>query len=159
MKGEDLPADDHIVRYIKPSMILKDGSVDALDFRLRQSRPDETGLSVNWLEAFSGSKAHKLSEVRRLFRLDVRPNGRFAELNVGKILSIVSEELDTLRIVHDPLDAEYGFEADPSHAEIIGLPPAESDQAALVSDLIAEECIIDLHPAIEGHGDQEPRGR
>ncbi len=151
MKGNDLPADDHVVRYVKPSMILEDGVVDGSDFRVRAVRPDETGLSVNWLEAFPGKKEHRLNEVRRLFRLRVRPNGRFAELNVDTILQAVSEELDTLRIVHDPLEAEDGFEADPSHAEITGLPPGDSDQAALVGDLIAE-CIVAMHPAIYGSG-------
>ena len=45
MKQEDLPAGDQIVRYVKPSMILEDGTADGSDFRLRSARPDETGLS------------------------------------------------------------------------------------------------------------------
>ncbi len=152
MKGDNLPAGDHVVRYVKPSMILEDRIADGSDFRLRAKRPDEKGLFVNWLEAIGGEKKHQLSEVRRLFRLRVKPSGRFAELNVGTVLRVVSEELDTLRIVHDPLEAEGDFEADPSHAEVVGLPSGDSDQAMLVGDLIAE-CIIDMHPAINRHGD------
>ena len=151
MKGDDLPADDHVVRYIKPSMILEDGTPDGSDFRLRMSIPDEMGLSVNWLEAFEPPKIQQLSEVRRLFRLSVRRNGRFAELHVGTVLRTVSEELTTLRMLHDPLEAGHGFDADPSHAEIVGLPPCDSDEAALVGDLIAD-CVIDMHPAIVVHG-------
>lgn len=147
MKGDDLPADDHVVRYVKPSMILEDGTPDGSDFRLRASRPDETGLSVNWLEAFELPKTHQLREVRRLFRLSVGHNGRFAELDVGKTLRTVSEELITVRMRHDPLKAADGFDADPSHAQIVGLPPGDSDEAALVGDLIAE-CVVDMHPAI-----------
>ena len=30
------------------------------------------------------------------------------------------------------------------------LPPGDSDQAALVGDLIAE-CVIDMHPTVVGH--------
>ena len=150
MKRNNLPADDHIVRYVKPSMIQEDGTADGSDFRLRACRPDEKGLSVNWLEAFGPNKVHQLSEVRRLFRLRLRASGRFAAMNVGTVLREVAEELDTLRIVHDPLEAEEGFDADPSHAEIIGLPPGDADQAVLVGDLIAE-CVIDMHPAIVGH--------
>ena len=71
-------------------------------------------------------------------------------MNVGTVLRDVAEELDTLRIVHDPLEAEEGFDADTSHAEIIGLPPGDADQAVLVGDLIAE-CVIDMHPVIVGH--------
>ena len=52
MMGIDLPAGDQIVRYVKGSLIQEDGTVDGSDFRLRPHRPDETGLSVNWLEAF-----------------------------------------------------------------------------------------------------------
>ena len=147
MTRRDLPEDDHIVRYVKPSMIEDDGTPDGSDFRLRASRPDETGLSVNWLEAFAPNKDHQLSEVRRLCRLRLRPNGRFTEMNVGTVLRNVAEELDTLRIVHDPLEPRGRFEHDPSHAQIIGLPSGDADQAVLVGDLIAE-CVIDMHPAI-----------
>ena len=150
MKREDLPAGDQIVRYVKPSMIQEDGTPDGSDFRLRSTKPDETGLSVNWLGAFEPGKTHQLEEVRRLFRLRMRPNGRFAELNVGTILREVAKELDTLRIVHDQLEANDDFDADPSHAEIVGLPPGDSDYAVLVGDLIAE-CVIDMHPAVVGH--------
>lgn len=147
MKGDDLPAGDHVVRYVKPSLIREDGTPDGSDFCLRPDRPDETGLSVNWLEAFEPPKTHQLSEVRRLFRLSVRRTGRFAELDVGATLRRVSEELDSVRMLHDPLETADGFDADPSHAQIVGMPPSDSDQAALVGDLIAE-CVVDMHPAM-----------
>jgi len=147
MKGDNLPADDHIVRYVKPSMIEEDGTANGADFRLRPDRPDETGVSVNWLEAFDPDKAHQLAEVRRLYRLTVKKSGRFAEMNIGAVQEKVAEELETLRIVHDPLDAENGFEEDPSHAEISGLPPGDSDKAMMIGDLIAE-CVIAMHPAV-----------
>lgn len=144
---DNVPESDHIVRYVKPSMILDDGAADGSDFCLRSTRPNEMGLSVNWLEAFGPGKRNQLEEVRRLFRLGRRPNGRFAEMNVGTILYRVAEELETLQIVHDPLEATGEFEADPSHAEIRGMPSGESDQAILVGDLIAE-CVIAMHPAV-----------
>ena len=150
MKRGDLPAGDQIVRYVKPSMIQEDGTADGSDFLLRSARPDETGLSVNWLEAFGPGKVHQLGEVRRLCRLHLRPNGRFAEMNIGTVIREVAKEVDTLRVIHDPLEATEGFDADTSHAEIIGLPPGDSDQSVLVGDLIAE-CVIDMHPAIVGH--------
>ncbi len=150
MKGDDLPAGDQIVRYVKPRMVEEDGTANGADFRLRPTHPDETGLSVNWLEAFGPEKDHQLTEVRRLCRLTRRPNGRLAEMNVGEIRSSVSEELDTLRIVHDPLEAAQGCDADPSHSAITGLPPGSSDQAMLVGDLIAE-CVVAMHPAVVQH--------
>lgn len=148
MRGDDLPAADHIVRYVKPSMIEEDGAPNGSEFRLRPNRPDETGLSVNWLEAFVGDKSHQISEVRRLYRLKVRKTGRFAELNIGSVQAKVAEELETLRIVHDPLDAKDDFDADPSHAEITGLPPGDSPEAEMIGDIIAE-CVLDMHPATD----------
>ena len=96
MMRDPIPAVDHIVRYVKPSMIQDDGTADGSDFRLRPTRPDETGLSVNWLEAFEPVKRNQLDEVRRLFRLRRQPKGRFAEMNVGTITRQVAEELETL---------------------------------------------------------------
>lgn len=148
MTGDDLPADDHIVRYVKPSMIEEDGTANGAEFRLRPHRPDETGVSVNWLEVFDADKLHQIAEVRRLYRLTVKKTGRFAELNIGAVRERVTEELEKLRIVHDPLDAEDDFEADPSHAEITNLPPGDTDQAMLVGDLIAE-CVIAMHLAVD----------
>ena len=144
---KDLPEDDHIVRYVKPTMIQEDGTANGAGFCLRSTPQGETGLSVNWLEAFDPDKKNQLVGVRRLFRLQMRSGGRFAEMNIGAVKRQVAEELDTLRIVHDPLAAEGEFEADPSHAEIIGLPSGDSDQAMLVGDLIAE-CVTAMHPAI-----------
>ena len=68
----------------------------------------------------------------------------------------MAEELDTLRIIHEPLEAEEQFEADPSHAEITGLPSSGSDQAMLVGDLIAE-CVVAMHPAIQGQAAKRRR--
>ena len=107
-------------------------------------------LSIGW-KPLGPPKTQQLSEVRRLFRLTVRRNGRFAELHVGTVLRTVSEELTTLRMLHDPLEAGHGFDADPSHAEIVGLPPSDSDEAALVGDLIAER-VINMHPAMAALG-------
>lgn len=152
MKGDDLPEGDQIVRYVKPSMVRDDGTADGSDFRLRSGRPDETGLSVNWLDAFEPGKNHQLSEVRRLSRLRLPASGRFAEMNVGTVVRQVAEELDSLRIIHDPLQATGDYDADPSHSDIAGLPPGDTDDAMLIGDLIAE-CVIAMHPAIVAYTD------
>lgn len=148
MTGNKLPNEDHIVRYVKPSSI-DEGEVDGSEFRLRPHRPDETGVSVNWLEYYRDmNKCAQLSEIRSVYRLSRKKNGRFAELCVGAVCAHVSAELEGICVVHSPVEAEGEFEADPSHCEIAGLPPGDSDQAALIGDLIAE-CIIALHPALE----------
>jgi hypothetical protein len=143
MTGDNLPDDHHIVRYVKPSLV-EGEAVDGSAFLLR---PDEPGLSVNWLETFGGNdENHQLSEVRRLFRLHLASNGRFAKLNVGATKRHVSEVVGELGIIEAPRPSTDEFEADPSHAEIIGLPPGESDEAMLVGDLIADCVICPLHP-------------
>lgn len=147
MKGDDLPDEDHIVRYVKPTSVRSDGKVDGSEFCLRAHRPDDTGLSVNWLEFFRDlAKDGQLAEVRRLSRLKVSERGCLAELNVGATKQYIRRELESLGFINMPLDAEGEYEADPSHSEMVGLPPGNSDQAALIGDMIAE-CINDTHPA------------
>ena len=148
MNGSDLPENDHIVRYVRPRN-LEFEKVNIAEFRLREDRPDEKGVSVSWLEYYKNlSKEEQLAEVRRVFRLELRKNGKFAELNVEKIKRLLSGELPELRIIHTPLDAEEKFLADPSHSEIVGLPSSDSEQSDLVAQIIVKECVCDLHPAI-----------
>lgn len=139
----DLPDESHVVRYAAPRHIHDDGSVDGYIFRLR---PQESGLSVNWLEYFSQlTKPQQLEQVRQLSRLNLRRNGRFAELSVD----LARQELLDLAFRHRPLEAIAQYPADPSHSEIIGLPPGDSPQAALIGDMIAA-LVQNLHPALSG---------
>lgn len=125
-------------------MVQDDGSPDGSEFRLRPNGSDKTGLSVNWLEILANAKSDQLAEVCRLSR---KVSGRFAEMNVGTVMRTVAHELHNLLIVHEPLPATEEWEADPSHSEIVGLPPQDSDQALLVGDLIAQ-CVVAMHPAV-----------
>ena len=144
MKGDSLPDEDRVVRYVPPRRLIDGEVADGSAF---YPRPGEAGLSVNWLEALASGGTDPLTEVRRLSRLRLRKSGRFAELKVGEVLRAVSEELDTLQIIHDPLDAAEGFPADPSHSQIVGMPSADTDEALLVGDMIAE-CVSAMHPAV-----------
>ena len=147
MNDNDFPESDHIVRYVKPSNF-ELGRVNIAEFRLRESRLDERGISVNWLECYRNfSREGQLAEIRAVSRLKLRNNGRFAELNVGEIKRLVSEELRGLRIIHTPLDAEGEFLADPSHSEIVGLPSGNPEKSDLIAQMIVK-CICDLHPAV-----------
>ena len=140
----ELPETDHVVRYASPRHIHEDGTLDSAVFRLR---PQDNGLSVNWLECFSDlSKPEQLEQVRQLTRLEMRRNGRLGELNVGLTKQYLQEVLPSLSFVNRPLEADNQYFADPSHSEIIGLPPADSPLAGLIGDMIAQ-CVLDLHPA------------
>lgn len=143
MTGDELPDDGHVVRHAKGAFIDR-GIVNGSAFELRQT---DTGLSVNWLECFQGlTKARQLDEIRRLSRLKMRRSGRLVELNVGATKRHVGSLLETLGFILKPLDADDDHEADPSHSEIIGLPPQGSPDAAKIGDMIAES-VTAVHPA------------
>ena len=141
----DLPDDAHVVRYISPSRVDENGTVNGKAFRLR---PNENGLSVNWIDFFADlGKSEQINEVRRLSRLELRSNGRFAELNVGVAKQAVRAELPNLRFVHYPLPAVDEYDADPSHSQIAELPPlSDSQRSAMIGDMIAR-CVLNLYPA------------
>ena len=64
--------------------------------------------------------------------LKMRRSGRLVELNVGATKHHLRGRLETCRFIHKPLPANDQYEADPSHSEIIGLPPDGSPEAALI---------------------------
>lgn len=145
MTTNDLPDADHVVRYARFIDILDDGTLNCSAFQLRKT---ESGLSVNWLECFDDkTKPQQLDEVRRLTRLTMKRSGGLAELNVGITRRNVDRLLDELRFIHMPLNADEKFEADPSHSEIVGLPPKDSPEADMIGDLIAN-CVIEVHAAV-----------
>jgi hypothetical protein len=51
--------------------------------------------------------------------------------------------------VHDPLDADGHYPADPSHSLILGVPVQNSPEAALVKDLMADCVLNPLFPAVQ----------
>lgn len=132
----NLPDYAQVVRYVSPSYVRDDGRVNGAAFQLRLN---EEWLSVNWPGYFADlGKSEQISEVRRLSRLRLRRNGRFAELNVGVAKQAVRAEMPDLRFVHDPLPAVDEYEADPSHSQIAELPPlSDSQRSAMIGDMIA----------------------
>lgn len=150
MRGDLLPDDDHVVRYVRPGLI-DDEEVTGGAFHRKEG---EIALSINWLDYFRDQpKKQQVREVRRLFRVQVRPNGRFAELNVGQTKRHLADELEALKFVEDPLaaDPENGHDEDPSHALIEGLPDPNQrpEFAEMIGDMIVECVVGPLHKATE----------
>ena len=146
MTGDSLPDSSHVLRYIKPTLIKSDHTIDGSAFRLR---PKENGFSVNWLEYDEDLDAAKRVEnVIDLMasRLSISKSGCFAEIPVGRTIKQIAEKHDGVRFIHMPLAATNDYDADPSHSEIEGLPAYESDESALIGDMIAE-CVEATHPA------------
>jgi len=129
MTGNEIPDDDYVVRYAKPSLINEDritGSVFVL-------RPREPGLSVNWLDFFEDcSKEQQLYRVRETSQMELSRNGRLAELNVGETKKHLISELKSISFKHIRLHD------DPSHSELLGLPSSETAEAELIGDMIAQ---------------------
>lgn len=142
MKGDLIPGGDALLRHVGAGRV-QGSAVDGSAFRLK---PDEEGLSVSWMNALSGSKDDQLAAIRTLARRSFGKNDKFAELCTNDIVARIEEECPGVRSVEEPLEAEGEFPADPSHAEVLGLPAAGSDMSAIVGDLISE-CITNLYPA------------
>lgn len=144
MKGEPLPDSDHVVSYVKPTLF-DEGVIDGEGFLLKSGHG---GISVNWLECFSGDKDAQLAEVRRLKRLDWEKAGCLAEINVGQTKRHLARKIPDLSIVEDPLAADQQrYEADPSHSLICGLPHNPPERRQALQDMIAE-CVINKYATV-----------
>lgn len=110
-------------------------------FSLRQG---EDHLSVNWLEYFDETELNAAVErVQEVFHskgFTLRPNGRFAVLNVEAAKTAVHEAVRlTLNIDHLPLSD------DPSHAGILGY---SSEDLAVSVELAALITPQDIHQVV-----------
>ena len=147
MTGDCLADGDHFVRYVIPSRVQEGGRVDGTAF---QRRVGEDAVSVHWLDVFSAGKDQQIEAVRQVSRLRRARNGRFAELQVGEVRRYLAEVIE-MAVVRHPLPAEGDFPPDPSHAEMKGLPPRDSEEAEVIGDMIAD-CVLGLHPAVSEPG-------
>lgn len=145
MKGERLPDEDSVVRHVGSSRLREDGTPDGAAFRLSQT---ESGLSVNWIEYFSGmDKLSALDMLRSQIQRKLGSQSKFAELNVGEVTrALASQHLD-VRFVHDPLPPKDCYGEDASHSQIIGLPAWDSPKAEEIADMIAD-LVSACHPAV-----------
>lgn len=142
-----LPGEANVVRYASPMRVDDFGNAGATAF---MRRTGEAGVSVQWLEALSGqSKPEQLAEARRLSRVELKPAGRFAELNVEVANQNLAGENVTSSFVQCPLEATDHHEADESHSEFRGLPPFEEKiRAQIIGNFIAKHCVTATHPAV-----------
>jgi hypothetical protein len=143
----ELPDNHNVVRYVGFTGLRDNGRVDGSQFC---PSPGSHGLSVNWLEYFDcPTKEQQIAGIRRLIH---RTRGRkavFAEINVGDVRSYLANELSTVRFVNTPAQPNCRFpDPDPTHCDIMGLPPAEAGDGALViGDMIAKR-VKTLYPAV-----------
>ena len=144
MKGPPVPPEEHVVRYVRPTEV-DDGEVSAGAFMLRES---EASLSVNWKEKLPGDPHEYLTALRKVIRLRLARNGRFATLNVGRTKRHLLSHHDPIDIRSDPLDRTDDYPPDPSHAGVTGLPAWQDHSVAVfVGELLAACVEGPLDPA------------
>lgn len=147
-KGSPVPETDHVLRYIPPRHV-ESGVVNGEAFL---TRPREEAPSVNWLEWFNPPIENQVAGVRRITRLRFAKTGQLARLNVGHTTRYVKENDPNglhLSFVHDQLEANEQYPADPSHCLIHGIPVLDTPEGALVKDLIADCILPPLFPAVD----------
>lgn len=107
MKGQKLPSEHHVVRYIPWSKLRKDDNDNVLGvlgvaFQLRHG---EKVLSATWLEYFSGERDEQIiAAVHAVRASDLKPGGKsgFAIGKVGVIATACANGGHKVRIVHEP---------------------------------------------------------
>ncbi|MCY4149943.1 MAG: hypothetical protein OXF73_11480 [Gammaproteobacteria bacterium] len=133
MKGDPLPYQDNVVRYVGGSK-LDDGIVLPEAF-------NDTLISVNWLEFKAGGKVEQVARVRKVLRLKVGKTAVLAELNVASI-----RDLD-LDVLENPLKATNEWPSAPCHAEIVGTPTNLTKKMLIFEQ--AADIVTTVYPAYE----------
>jgi hypothetical protein len=145
--GQPIPDDDHVLRYIAPAHI-DNGLINGAGFLRRRH---EQASSVNWMEYFPPPTENQILEIRARRRLNYAKTGLLAQVNIGATRDHLSLNAQIqLAFIYKPLpaDQEKQFPADPSHAEIYGIPAQDGPQTELIEDLIAECIIKPCYPAV-----------
>ena len=151
MKGDQLPGKDHVLRYVKPTLI--DG--DRLDGSAFLARSGEDGVSTNWWEILAPPNQQRLEFIRSVARLNYSKNGCLALLSVGQsLVAFIEQHISELSFVHDPLEAEPNHAnarfrmADETHALILGVPNSDDPESEKAGDILAR-LVTDKFPAVE----------
>ena len=132
----NLPLDDHIVRYVPYQRTRRDEDdnvvgVLAEAFRLKAG---EQGLSVTWVEYFSGNWDEQFIAAIGAIRHTQHAGKRsaFAWGQVGRVYQTCMEKSYRVRIIHAPEDEN------PGHSEIRRLPRDDE----LLLEMLATDAFI-----------------
>ena len=108
MKSQNLPDEHHVVRYVPHSRLDRDPSNDAprgLLFTAFQRKEDEEGLSVTWMEYFSGDRKNQIHASVKAIRASNITVGAKSGFAIGKVAAIkktCQEFKSKIRIIHFP---------------------------------------------------------
>lgn len=145
MTDDELSDEENVIRYVRPGCIDEKGEIHGHAFKLRAS--DINGLSANWPDAFEPPRENQLEEIRSRFRLERSVNGKFVELNIGRVKNIsIKQQKCSLQFFLDPLPESDEHMCDPSHVLVKGIPYQEGDSVHPVCEIFVE-CIIKSYRA------------
>lgn len=132
MKGQNLPDVHHVIRVVPYGKLEKDETgvpTGRLLFSAFQRRENEDGLSVTWLEYFTGERPEQIVRAVQAIRAsNFKPGGKsaFAIGGVGPIKQACVSKGHKIRIIHAPEDDNK------AHAELRQFP---RDDLALLEAL------------------------
>lgn len=139
MKGDLIPDDDHVTRYVSGSKIAPSGRITGAAFQLRTG---EESLSVNWLEFLDlENRDSEIQQIRNVFvdkGRTLQAKAKFAVLNVGKTKTYVRQESQDNRLLsvqHDPEDLDL------SHSGIFNIPEDDPSVGDIIAELIGVNAI------------------
>ena len=143
VEAQGIRDEHHVVRYCSGSQH-GGGKILPTAFQLR--RPDETYLSVNWLEYFGlktfDAALERICADKRGLGFSIRHTGRFAVLNAGIVRSTSADSDNLSGIVRSLTVTHLPEVGDESHAGIGGYQ--QDDLGLLVADLLAESVSPDM---------------
>jgi hypothetical protein len=129
--GKELPPNSHVIRRAKKAQALPNGPPTAA-FELRHGDPE---ISVRWLEFFSAvSSTEQFTLTCRALsaNMDLANSDRVLLVDVDKARGGFLEELESVRVMHDPIDPD-----DCSHAVVEGVLPLTDRNRLLVAQILA----------------------
>lgn len=116
-RGNNIPNEDDVVRHIhhKKLAFNDNGEIIGIFPQAFEMRPNESTLSVSWLDCFLGTKEEKLQQTLVSLKkvLDVKPRNGMAIANVGLLKEIAKQQSEiSLRIAYAPTKLDI------AHSEI-----------------------------------------
>ena len=71
MKGDPIPMGDHVARHCRyTDLAYKDGQlIGVTEAAFRPRLGEDDGLSVNWVDFFSGTSPHKVACIRAITKI------------------------------------------------------------------------------------------
>src|ERR1043165_4578654 len=107
MKGDSIPSTHYVARHCRASELSygADGEPAGVTEIAFRPKPDDVGgISVVWLDFFSGTDAYKLNCIRSVISLHVTSRQKIAIIRVGVINATIAKAGGPPAVIEDPCD-------------------------------------------------------